>query len=126
MQQLRDAVSDEPAQAAHAEELAEAVRARLAHSAGLLELRRDQGMEAVQERLAQTPQRPGANLQARVRNIARAMKTDEIRLLNAREETARRSAQMTQAVIVGGSAGIRGPRAVRHPPRLRRAHPRRK
>jgi PAS domain S-box-containing protein len=104
MHQLRDAVGGEPAQAAHAEELAEAVRGRLAHSAELLELRRDQGMQAVQERLAQTPQRPGANLQGRVRNIARAMKTDEIRLLNAREETARRSAQITQGVIVGGSA----------------------
>ncbi len=36
--------------------------------------------------------------------MARDMKTDEFRLLNAREETARRSAQVTQGVIVGGSA----------------------
>ncbi len=104
MQQLRDAVSSEPTQVAHADALAEAVRARLAQSAELLELRRDRGMDAVRERLAQTPQRPGANLQARVRSIARDMKTDEFRLLNAREETAHRTSQITQGVIVGGSA----------------------
>jgi PAS domain S-box-containing protein len=103
MQQLRDAVGNEPSQLVHAEALAEAVRARLRHSADLLELRRDQGMDAVTERLATTPHRPGANLQARVRNIARDMKTDEFRLLNAREEMARRSSQLTQGVIVGGS-----------------------
>jgi PAS domain S-box-containing protein len=104
VQQLRDSVSSEPAQVAHVEALAEAVRARLAHSAELLELRRNQGMDAVRARLATTPNRPGASLQARVRNIARELKTDQIRVLNAREDTARRSAQITQGVIVGGSA----------------------
>jgi PAS domain S-box-containing protein len=102
MQQLRDAVSSEPAQLAQAEALAEAVRARLAHSADLLDLRREQGIDAVRERLASTPSRPGASLQARVRNIARDMKTDEFRLLNAREEAARQSSAITQVVIVGG------------------------
>jgi PAS domain S-box-containing protein len=103
LQQLRDAVRGEPAQLAHAEALAEAVQARLAHSAQLLELRREGGMEAVRQRLAATPTRPGANLQTRLRNIARDMKTDEFRLLNAREETARRSSLVTQGVIVVGS-----------------------
>ncbi|HUQ09929.1 MAG TPA: PAS domain S-box protein [Steroidobacteraceae bacterium] len=104
VQQLRDSVSTEPEQVAHVEALADAVRARLAHSADLLELRRNQGMDAVRARLGATPSRPGASLQNRVRNIARELKTDQIRLLNAREDTARRSAQMTQGVIVGGSA----------------------
>jgi len=104
VQQLRDAVSSEPAQVAHADVLAEAVRARMAHSAELMDLRRDKGMDAVQQRLAATPGRPGAALQARIRNVARAMKTDEFRLLNAREEIALRSSHVTQAVIVGGSA----------------------
>ena len=104
VQQLRDAVSAEPSQIAQAEALAEAIRERLSHSAELLELRRTQGMEAVRQRLAATPNRPGASLQTRVRDIARDMKTDEFRLLNAREDTARRSSQITQGVIVGGSA----------------------
>ncbi|HEX6639025.1 MAG TPA: PAS domain S-box protein, partial [Steroidobacteraceae bacterium] len=104
VQQLRDAVSSEPAQLAHVDALVEAVRARMAHSAGLLELRRNQGVDAVRQRLAATPDRPGAALQARVRGIARDIKTDQFRLLNAREDTARHSAQVTQGVIVGGSA----------------------
>jgi PAS domain S-box-containing protein len=104
LQQLRDAVGGEPAQLAHVEALAAAVRARLAHSAELLELRRNQGMDAVRERLTATPHRPGVSLQARVRSIANAMKTEEFRVLNAREDTARRSSQLTQGVIVGGSA----------------------
>jgi PAS domain S-box-containing protein len=104
VQQLRDSVSTEPAQVEHVEILAEAVRARLAHSAELLELRRTQGMDMVRDRLSATPSRPGAAMQARLRNIARDLKTDQFRLLNAREETARRSAQTTQVVIVGGSA----------------------
>ena len=104
VQQLRDAVSREPARVANVDELAEAVRARLRHSTELLEMRREQGMEAVRERLASTPSRPGAALQGRVRNIARELKTEEIRLLNAREDVARRSSRITQGVIVGGSA----------------------
>ena len=104
VQQLRDAVSTEPSQMAQAEALAEAVRERLSRSAKLLDLRRTQGMEAVRQQLAATPNRPGPSLQTRVRDIARDMKTDEFRLLNAREATARRSSQMTQGVIVGGSA----------------------
>jgi PAS domain S-box-containing protein len=104
VQQLRDAVSGVPEQLARVEPLAEAVRRRLAHSGALLELRRSGGLEAVQQRLAQTPQRPGAALQARVRELARDMKAAEIELLNARERDARRSSQVTQGVIVGGSA----------------------
>jgi PAS domain S-box-containing protein len=103
LQQLRDSVKTDSAQAAHAEALGEAVRARVQSSAMLLELRRDQGLAAVQQRLSATPDRPGANLQARVRDIARDMKTDEMRVLNAREDTVRKSARLTQAVIVGGS-----------------------
>ena len=104
VRQLRDAVSSEPARVAKVDELAEGVRARLAHSAQLLELRRDQGIESVQRRMAETPNRPGANLQARVRDMARDLKTAEIRRLNAREDDARRSSGIAQGVIVGGSA----------------------
>ncbi len=43
VQQLRDAVSAEPSQVAHVEALADAVRARMAHSAELVEMRRTQG-----------------------------------------------------------------------------------
>jgi PAS domain S-box-containing protein len=104
VQQLRDAVSSDPAQLAHADALAEAVRARLAQSSGLMQLRRQGGMAAVQQWLAETPNRPGAILQARLRSIGKAMKTDEYRLLNAREDAAKRSSQITQVVIISGSA----------------------
>jgi PAS domain S-box-containing protein len=104
VQQLRDAVSGVPAQLARVEPLAEAVRRRLVHSGELLELRRSGGMAAVQQRLAQTSHRPGAALQARVRELARDMKSAEIALLNSRETATRRSSLITQGVIVGGSA----------------------
>jgi PAS domain S-box-containing protein len=104
VQELRDAVSREPDQHERVDPLAEAVRARLAHSAELLELRRSGGLAAVQQRLSHTPHRPGAKLQARVRQLAQEMKKAELQLLNAREDEARRSSRLTQAVIVVGSA----------------------
>jgi CHASE3 domain sensor protein len=61
VQQLRDAVSAVPAQLARVDPLAEAVRARMAHSAELIDLRRSGGMAAVQQRLSQTANRPGAH-----------------------------------------------------------------
>jgi len=103
-QQLRDAVSANPEQLARVGPLAEAVRSRLEPSTRILNLRRSGGAEAVQQYLAQSPSRPGVNLQARVRELAQAMKSAEIRLLNAREHDARQSALVTQAVIVCGSA----------------------
>jgi PAS domain S-box-containing protein len=104
VQQLRDTVRGKPAMLARADELAEAVRARLRQSSNIVELRRTGGLEAVQRWLAQTPHRPGASAQARVREVARGMKAAEIKLLNARERDAQRSAEVTQAVIVIGSA----------------------
>jgi len=77
---------------------------RLDHSREILDLRRGGGLEAVQRYLAQTPTRPGVSLQARVRDLARDMKSAEIRLLNERENDARRSARVAQTVIVVGSA----------------------
>ena len=74
------------------------------HSSRLLELRRTGGLEAVQHYLAQNRTRPGVALQARVRELARDMKSAEIRLLNEREHDARQSALVTQGVIVCGSA----------------------
>ena len=103
VQQLRDSVKGEAGQAERVEELADAIRARLAHSAELLEIRRNGGMDGVQQRLSQTPNRPGAQLQGRVRRMADEMKAAEIQLLNAREADARRSSGVTRAVIVGGS-----------------------
>ena len=103
-QQLRDAVSANPKQLARVEPLADAVHARLAHSSQILDLRRSGGLEAVQRYLGQGPNRPGVSLQARVRDLARDMKSAEIRLLNERERDARQSAMITQAVIVCGSA----------------------
>ena len=103
VQQLRDAVSTVPAQLARVEPLADAVRARMAHSSELIDLRRSGGMEAVQERLSQTANRPGAALQSKIRSLAQEMKVAEIELLNARERQAKHSAQVTQSVIVGGS-----------------------
>jgi PAS domain S-box-containing protein len=103
LQQLRDAVRDEPEQLARVDPLGEAVRARLNHSAEIIELRRSADLAAVQERLAQSRTRPGAALQARVRALAQDMKSAQVKLLNAREEQARRSANITQVVIVTGS-----------------------
>ncbi|HYJ41812.1 MAG TPA: PAS domain S-box protein [Steroidobacteraceae bacterium] len=103
VQQLRDAVSTMPAQLARVEPLAEVVRARMKNSSELIELRRSGGMEAVQLRLGQTANRPGVNLQSRIRALAREMKVAEIELLNDREREANQSAQVTQSVIVGGS-----------------------
>ena len=103
VQQLRDAVSTVPAQLARVEPLADAIRARMRHSSELIELRRSGGMTAVQQRLTQTATRPGASLQSRIRALAQEMKVAEIELLNARERDAKRSAQVTQSVILSGS-----------------------
>jgi PAS domain S-box-containing protein len=103
VRQLRDAVREDPEQLARIELLAEAVRARLARSAELLEVRRAGGSPAVLERLAQPPYRAGPALQARVRALAQEMETAEIQRLDERERIARRSANITQAVIVGGT-----------------------
>jgi PAS domain S-box-containing protein len=103
-QQLRDAVGPEPDQLARVGPLFDAVHARLDHSGAILDLRRRGGLEAVQRYLAQTPTRPGVSLQARVRDLAREMKSAEIRMLNERENVARGSARVAQSVIVGGSA----------------------
>jgi PAS domain S-box-containing protein len=102
-QQLRDAVRSSPEQTARVQPLYEAVRARLDHSRKILDLRRSGGPEAVQRYLEQGPRRPGPVLQARVRELARDMKAAEIRVLDARENDARRSARFAQIVIIGGS-----------------------
>jgi PAS domain S-box-containing protein len=104
VQQLRDAVSTAPEQLARVEPLAEAIRARMAHSSELIDLRRSGGLEAVQVRLAQTANRPGATLQSRVRTLAQEMKVAEIARRNEREKNAQSSASVTQAVIIGGSS----------------------
>ena len=92
-----------PAQLARVEPLAEAVRARMKHSSELIDLRRAGGIEAVQQRLAQTHEPARRRLQSRIRALAQEMKVAEIELLNERERDAQRSAQVTQSVIVGGS-----------------------
>jgi PAS domain S-box-containing protein len=103
VQQLRDAVSKDPPQLARVEPLAEALRARMKHSSEIIELRRTEGIEAVQQRLVQSSRRPGASLQAQVRTLAQDMKVAEIELLRKHELEAQRSSKVTQAVIVGGS-----------------------
>lgn len=103
VQQLRDAVSTVPSQLARVGPLAEAIRARMVHSSQLIELRRSGGMSSVRQRLAATATRPGANLQSRIRALAQEMKVAEIELLNARDRDAKRSAQVTQSVILSGS-----------------------
>jgi len=103
VQQLRDAVSAEPAQLARVGPLAEAIRARIRRSSELMDLRRSGGLEAVQRMLARSSSRPGASLQVRIRTLAQEMKVAEIELLNQRELAAQRNSRVTQAVIVGGS-----------------------
>ena len=103
VQQLRDAVKSVPDQVARVEPLAQAIRARMTHSSQLIEIRRAGGIDAVQQRLAQTATRPGASLQARIRTLAQEMKVAEIELLNQRERDAQQSTRVTQAVIIGGS-----------------------
>ncbi len=102
--QLRDSVRSEQAMLGRADELAAAVRARLRLSGRLLEMRRTGGLEAVRQYLAQTPHRPGATAQTRVQSIAREMKAIEFKLLDEREHDTRRSARLTQAVILFGSS----------------------
>jgi PAS domain S-box-containing protein len=104
IQQLRDAVGAEPEQLTRMDELAGAVRARLAQSDAILELRRAGGMEAVQQRMSQSSTSPGASMQGRIRELAQQLKTAEIRVLNRRAAEAQKSARTTRAVIVGGSA----------------------
>jgi PAS domain S-box-containing protein len=104
VQQLRDACQSNPEQLARVAPLAEAVRARIAHISRVMQIRRSGGLEAVQEYLARTPDRPGVKMQARVRALAQEMKSAEIRLLNEREHEAARSATVTQVVIVCGTA----------------------
>jgi PAS domain S-box-containing protein len=103
VQQLRDAVSTEPAQLARVEPLAEAIRARMRRSSELMDLRRSGGLAAVQQMLAQSSRRPGESLQTRIRTLAQEMKVAEIELLNERALATQRNTRVTQAVIVGGS-----------------------
>ena len=102
--ELRAAVRDQPAQLARIDPLAAAVRGRLKRSQEIVELRRGSGMEAVQRRLAQSENRPGVSLQQEIRRLAQNMKAAEFEHLESRELLARRSAVLTKAVIVGGSA----------------------
>jgi PAS domain S-box-containing protein len=103
VQQLRDAVSADPAQLARVEPLADAIRSRMQRSAELIELRRAGGMDAVQKMLVQSANRPGVSLQSRIRSLAQEMKVAEIKLLNEREAGVLQSSRITQTVIVGGS-----------------------
>jgi PAS domain S-box-containing protein len=103
VQQLRDAVRDEPDQLARVDPLAEAIRTRMAQSARIIEERRAGGIEAVQQRLRRTTNRPGVSAQVKVRALAQEMKITEIKRLNDREIDAQRSAAVTQGVIIGGS-----------------------
>ena len=98
--ELRDAVSLNPAQLERAHELGLAVRARLASSAELAELRRAHSLQAVQEHLARSP--PVGVPQSTVQTLAHEMKDAEIRQLGASERRALEGARSTQLVIVGG------------------------
>ncbi len=104
VQQLRDAVSATPAQLARVEPLADAVRARMKRSSELIEVRRSGVLEAVQQTLGKSTNRPGVSLQMRIRALAEEMKVAEIALLNERERDAQSSSRVTLAVIVGGSS----------------------
>jgi len=101
---LRDAVRDNPAQLTRMAKLGEAVRQRIRQSDQIIELRRSEGLEGVQRRLAQNRARPGATLQAEVYRLAQQMKNAEIVQLNDRERLAQRRALIARWVIVGGSA----------------------
>ncbi len=103
VQLLRDAVSGEPALLARTDELANAVRERLRQSANIIELRRSGGLDAVQQWLSRSSGRPGADAQARIRELAQDMKAREFQILSERERAAQRSAHLTQAVIIVGS-----------------------
>jgi PAS domain S-box-containing protein len=103
LEKLRAAVTDDAAQLARVAPLADTVRARLAVSREIIALRRSGGLEAIQQRIAQLPNRPGVTLQARLRDLAQEMKAAEIALLDSRQHEAQRGATVTQAVIVGGS-----------------------
>src|SRR5688500_8146511 len=99
--QLRDAVRGDPEQLARVEPLSLAVHARIARSDQIIQLRRSGGLAAVQAAIAKG--RPGIALQTRVRAVAGEMTRLERARLFEREKQAARSAQLTQAVIAGGS-----------------------
>jgi PAS domain S-box-containing protein len=103
LRQLRDAARDDPEQLARISLLVQAVQARLSRSSELLKLRRTGALAEAQARLAQTPDRLGIALQGRIRELAREMEIVESRRFEQREGVARRSASITQAVIVGGT-----------------------
>ncbi len=103
VQLLRDAVSGDPALLARTDELANAVRERLRQSANIIELRRSGGLDAVRQWLSRSSGRPGADAQARIRELAQDMKAREFEILGARERDAQRSAHLMQAVIIVGS-----------------------
>ncbi len=98
--ELRDAVRSDKAQLARVDPLADAVRARLARCDQVIQLRRSSGLSAVLESLDRG--RPGLALQLRVREFASEMTTREHARLADAEKQAARSANLTQAVIVGG------------------------
>ncbi len=104
VQQLRDAVSTDPAQLARVEPLAEAVRARMQQQRGAHRIcAAPVESKPFSSGSRRAPQRPGVSLQARIRTLAQEMKVAEIDLLNEREHGAQHSARVTQMVIVGGS-----------------------
>jgi len=104
MLELRDAVKDDAFQLERVTALVEAVRLRLKQSDEIIEVRRTEGMEGVQRRLAQSRTRQGATLQATVFRLAQEMKKSEILQLNEREHQAQSRALLARWVIVGGSA----------------------
>jgi PAS domain S-box-containing protein len=101
VQQLNDAVRDDPGQSGLVPVLEAAIRARIARSDEVVQLRRSVGIDAVRENAARGY--PGVALQAQIREVVQRMKTHELALLERREAQTRRSAAITQAVIVGGS-----------------------
>jgi len=101
--QLRDVYRDSPAQLVRVAALDQAVRGRLKRSEELMQVRRTEGQEGIQRRLAEDRARPGRVMQATVVRLAQDMKAKELVQLGEREREARRSALFTRWVIVGGS-----------------------
>jgi PAS domain S-box-containing protein len=99
--ELRELLADDPTQSGRLEKVEQQLTARFAAAARTIQMRRNEGFESAQQRIAGGE---GVELQETLRNSVQTMIASERERLRERETAAIKSADATRAVIIGGSA----------------------
>jgi len=102
LRQIRELTRDNPTQQRNLDTLAPLVTEWSQVMQSRIDLRRKQGLAAVQASMLAA--QPGRELQARVRQTVGAMESEENRLLQEREKRAQRSSEVTGTAILIGAA----------------------